>query len=86
VARGLVWVLNYLFDPSRTLARLEEAERHVRDGEARVERQRALVAQMQAHGHPTDEAETLLMRFQDIQKEHVFHRDRLKKELQRNSV
>ena len=79
-------MMNSLFDPSQILAHLEKAERHVRDGELRVERQRTLLAKLRVGGHPTDEAEILLARFQDILRELNFHRNRLRQELREKTI
>jgi hypothetical protein len=81
VARGLVLMPIHLFDPSQTLVHLDEAERHVREGELRLERQRVLIGKLRDGGHLTDTAETLLARFKDALASHISHRDRLRKEV-----
>jgi hypothetical protein len=65
-------------DPGQALAHLEEAERHVREGELRLVKVRALVAKMR---DPTDEAETFLARMETILAGQISHRDHLRKEV-----
>ena len=79
-------MLNPPIDPSQIWAHLKEAERHVRDGEARVEKQRELLSKLRDGGHPTEEAETLLARFRDILAEQVSHRDRLREEARGKAI
>jgi hypothetical protein len=81
VARGLLFMLVRPFDPSETLVHLDEAERHVREGELRLERQRTLIVKLRDGGHRTDMAETLLARFKDALAAHISHRDRLQEEV-----
>lgn len=54
------------------------AERHVRDGEARVARQREVVLQLRAQGRDSRLAEALLAQFEDILAAHKVHLQRLK--------
>ena len=58
---------------------LEMAERHVREGALRIERQRELVAELTDHGHAkvADQAHDLLALFLAIQRESVKHVERL---------
>jgi hypothetical protein len=56
---------------------LAMVQRHVRDGFAAVERQRALVAELEAAGAATEMARTLLDQFEAIQVEHEAHLERL---------
>ena len=51
--------------------------RHVREGEACVARQREIIAELAAGGHPTDMAETLLAQFETILLEHKAHLARI---------
>jgi hypothetical protein len=44
----------------------EMAERHVREGEERVERQRDIVLSLKAQGRDSELAESLLSQFEDI--------------------
>lgn len=48
-----------------------------------VDRQHALLATLQAHGHATGTARKLLSQFEDLQALHVATRDRLIEELAR---
>ncbi len=52
---------------------LEMVQRHVREGEAHVERQREIVAEVQARGEPTEMAVTLLAEFEDLLRLHKAH-------------
>lgn len=54
--------------PGETL--LEMARRHVREGEAHVAGQRAIVARLGAHGLPTGDAEALLAEFESTLRDH----------------
>jgi hypothetical protein len=69
-------------DPEQTIAHLEQAERHVREGSLRLERQRALLAELEEAGHPTDQAKILLEEFELALASQVDNRDRLRKEAQ----
>ncbi|TGS51720.1 hypothetical protein EN844_33975, partial [Mesorhizobium sp. M3A.F.Ca.ET.201.01.1.1] len=57
---------------------LEMAERHVREGEAIIARQRALIDRLAQDGHPTGEARKFLRKFQKAQEEHVAHLEQLR--------
>ena len=59
---------------------LEMAERHVRQGEHHVTRQREIVAKLRKHRHSTDLAEKLLMNLQDLLEMHRQHLARIKAE------
>ena len=65
-------------------ARMREGEtefemvwRHVTAGAEHVAKQRALIARLQEAGRPTDKAEALLIHFQDLQRQHEAHLERL---------
>ena len=58
-----------------------QAEDAVAKGRRTVERQAALVADLERHGHDASQARGLLVIFQQVQLEHEAHRDRLKAEL-----
>jgi Spy/CpxP family protein refolding chaperone len=60
---------------------LVKAEEHVRAGEDRVRRQRALLEQLARDGHDTREARSLLKQFEEIQATFIAERDRLRNEL-----
>jgi len=52
---------------------LEMVQRHVREGEAHVERQREIVAELRARGDRTDLAVALLAEFEDMLRQHRAH-------------
>ncbi|TNC69471.1 hypothetical protein [Rubellimicrobium roseum] len=52
---------------------LEMVQRHVREGEAHVKRQREIVAELRERGHPTDVAIALLAEFEDLLRQHKAH-------------
>src|SRR4051794_8955013 len=56
---------------------LQMALRHVREGEEHIARQRVLIAELKAGGHPTADAEALLTTFESSQHEHVDHLKKL---------
>jgi hypothetical protein len=64
------------------LAHLARAERLVLQGEARLANQEALLAQLERHGHPADEARELLATIRQAQALHIGDRDRIRKELE----
>lgn len=59
---------------------LEKAERHVREGEAIIARQRELIDKLARDGHPIDVAQEFLRKFMRVQAEHVAHWERLLEE------
>ena len=58
-------------------AHLAQAERDILEGETRVLRQEELVAQLQAEGHNSIEAETLLRVFRETLQAWKAHRDQI---------
>ena len=56
---------------------LQMVRRHVREGEAHVQRQREIVTEMWERGAPTEIAVTLLEAFQDTLRQHKAHLVRL---------
>ena len=56
---------------------LQMVRRHVREGEAHVQRQREFITEMWERGGPTDIAVTLLEAFQDTLRQHKAHLARL---------
>jgi ATP-dependent protease HslVU (ClpYQ) peptidase subunit len=56
---------------------LQMVQRHVREGEAHVQRQREIVTKMWERGAPTDIAVTLLEAFQETLRQHKAHLSRL---------
>jgi len=59
---------------------LDEAERHVREGQLRLGRQLAFVAELRDVGSRVNEAEALLTTFIDVLASFIARRDRLLKE------
>ena len=60
---------------------LAMAERHIASGNRVITRQRQLINQLEAGGHDTRAAQSLLDRFEDLQASHLADRDRLIKEI-----
>ena len=60
---------------------LAQAERHVADGAAIIDRQKSLILELERDGHDTSRSRALLCQFEEIQQLHVADRDRLKTEL-----
>ena len=60
---------------------LAQAEGHVSEGAAIVERQRDLIARLESKGIDTADACRLLSQFEEVQALHVADRDRLRREL-----
>ena len=56
---------------------LEMVERHVREGERHVSRQREIVRELFDHNHPTQLAEQLLVAFEQTLLDHRAHLARL---------
>ncbi len=63
-------------DRTILLERLAQAERHVAVGV------RTVIANLERHGHDTNQARALLAQFQSTQALHIADRDGLKKELE----
>jgi hypothetical protein len=72
--------MNPQFHTAQTVGRLVQSERHVQEGQQRVERLRTLVGKMERDGHPTDQAKILLDQFQSALAAQVESRDRLRRE------
>jgi hypothetical protein len=70
-------------DRAMIVAHLAQAKEHVASGERQIARQREIVAEMERDGHyaVAKSARDLLRKFEELQVEHVSHRDRLLKEL-----
>ncbi|MBY3591315.1 hypothetical protein HJA87_15755 [Rhizobium bangladeshense] len=60
---------------------LEQARRHVSEGERHILGQQNLIAFLQRNGWDTLEATTLLANFKDLQRLHIAYRDRQEREL-----
>jgi hypothetical protein len=52
-------------------------ERHVREGERHLARQREIVARQLEHGKSSEQSERLLANFEDVQRLHLEHLARL---------
>ncbi|RVD16282.1 hypothetical protein [Mesorhizobium sp. M4B.F.Ca.ET.017.02.2.1] len=61
-----------------TETKVERGERHVREGRARIARQRKLIDEMTLDGHRTDVARGLLQDFEAVQRELEMHLDFLR--------
>jgi hypothetical protein len=57
------------------------AEKHVRDGEVILVRQREVLANLARDGHDTSRASQILQEFEDVQQMHIADRERLRREL-----
>ena len=57
----------------------EMVQRHVHEGQAHVKQQRKLIAHMQEKGEPIEMAKTILLQFEESQKQHELHFERLKR-------
>ena len=64
-----------------TMADLEQAERHVRQGRDHVASQERVVEELQGSGQLEDTAADLLEEFRATLEDHIAHRDRIKAEL-----
>ena len=56
---------------------IEMVRRHVRDGAQAVARQREMIEHLREEGLPSDEAQRLLLQFEDLQRQHEQHLQRL---------
>jgi hypothetical protein len=65
---------------------LEQAEQRLREGQWRLERQRALVARLERNSHSLEQAKILLKEFELIQATNVERLARLRKEVEQASV
>ena len=63
------------------LRHLEEAERHIAQGEQLIADQQAGIAVLDRGGHATEEAGNLVATFLETQAHHISHRDVILKEL-----
>jgi hypothetical protein len=69
-------------DKAMVLGHLEQARRHVAEGEKRVASQCELVTELERDGHDSSQARQLLREFEEVQRLHLEHRDRLEKILE----
>ena len=70
-------------DKALTLQRLAETERHVRRGQLHLTWQTNILSGLEQDGHDITQAKALLLFFEEIQAEHISHRNRLLKEMGR---
>lgn len=68
-------------DRARQLAHLAEAERHVFEGDQRIERQEEIVSELYRRGHDTRKALSLLALFRQVQATYLSHRDHIQRAL-----
>jgi len=60
---------------------LQQAEAHVAMGAEHIRQQRERLSKLERRGHDTFQTRALLAQFEDLQDEHIAHRDRLLQEL-----
>jgi hypothetical protein len=70
-------------DREMELRHLEEAERHVAEGAERIGKQVRRIAELDRKGRDLGLALRLLENFRAIQFEHLAHRDRILRDLER---
>ena len=63
------------------LEHLEMTHRHVANGVEQLARQRGVITGLEQKGLDISEATVLLHSFEEIQREHIAHRDRLEAQL-----
>jgi hypothetical protein len=63
------------------LDHLQQAERHVAEGERHLARQKEIVAELPGDGHDARAARALLAQFEDLLALHIADRDRIRAEL-----
>jgi hypothetical protein len=63
------------------LEHLAEAQQHVAQGQERIQKQRAIIADLERDGHDTGQASALLKTLLNIQALHEQRRDRALREL-----
>jgi hypothetical protein len=63
--------------PREILSHLEDAERHVADGERSVVTQRKIIERLQASHQDASHSIELLQEFEQLQQSHIEHRDHL---------
>jgi hypothetical protein len=56
---------------------LEKVERHLAQGREHITRQLEIIERLQSHGYPTKGAERLLANFEQLQRMHESHLERL---------
>ncbi|MBV9723938.1 MAG: hypothetical protein JO299_02075 [Gammaproteobacteria bacterium] len=68
-------------DRQTLLEHLAQAEKHVVEGAALVEREHAILEELRRDGHPTADSEQLLRTMEETQQMHVAHLARIRQEL-----
>jgi hypothetical protein len=68
-------------DRKMILDHLAMVRRHVARGEQIVAHQREIIARLERGGCDTSDAKRLLLQFEEVQSQHVAHRERLEKML-----
>lgn len=68
-------------DRKMILEHLEMTHRHVADRVEQLERQRGVISNLEEKGLDSSGAIVLLQSFEEIQREHIAHRDRLEAQL-----
>ena len=68
-------------DRMRLRKHLDDAHRHIAEGEAHIERQRELIRTLERDGHDTTQAQSLLEQFEYLLRFHREDRDRISREL-----
>lgn len=63
------------------LDHLAQAERHIADGTAIIDKQKLLVLELERDGHDTSRSRDLLHQFEELQELHIADRERLIAEL-----
>jgi len=58
-----------------SLADLEMADEHIAQGERHIQLQRALIERLKGRGLPLEQAEALLIQFEQTLRQHREHRD-----------
>ena len=72
-------------DRERKLRQLARAEKHVLEGQNHLERQRELIAELEAAGHDATQARSLLSIFERTQHAHQAHLRMLQRDLRDES-
>jgi hypothetical protein len=78
---GWLWAMTPGFDRDSVSRHLELANKHVADGQRRVEAQLNLVIRLERDGHDTGQAKRLLEQFEQILALQLQTRDRILQEL-----
>lgn len=73
--------MSYMAQKSLLREHLEQAERHVAQGEQHIRSQKARIVDLERDGRDTTQARQVLKTFEDSQKMHVADRDRARQEV-----